>query len=287
MDFQQPQFVTVGGRKIAYDEVGPPDPQGTVLLLTGLAAKRQGWYQQMRVFGQRYRTIAIDHRDIGESDPVAEEYSIADQADDAAGALTALGIPRAHVVGISMGGFIALELASRHPEMVEKLVLTSTSAGGRTHVKSSPRITALLMLPRLGWRDPGRRAMRTYRLIMAPGYCESHPDDWRMIGAIARHHPQTAASYRRQLRACLRHDASGRLREIRAPTLVVHGTFDPLVPVENGKYLAAHIPGARLILYEGTGHIPIIERADDYNRDVLAFLAGDVPEASAGDSSRA
>src|SRR5689334_12414843 len=125
MQFSAPAFVSVDGRRLAYDEVCPANPQGTVLLLTGLASKRQGWYRQMDVFGQIYRTIALDHRDIGDSDPFTSPYRIADQADDAAALLRAMAIPQAMVAGISMGGYIALELTLRHPELVQKLVLTS------------------------------------------------------------------------------------------------------------------------------------------------------------------
>jgi pimeloyl-ACP methyl ester carboxylesterase len=273
MHFNPPQFVIVDGRKIAYEEVVPASPQGTVLLLTGLAAKRQGWHRQMAAFGAHYRTIAIDHRDVGDSDLATAPYTTADQADDAASVLTALGVAHAAVVGISMGGFIALELTLRHPEMVDKLVLTSTSAGGKTHVAAGPRIQAMLLLPRLGRRDVGKIAKRTYSLIMAPGYCVAHPDEWNDIAEIARYRPQSTQAYRRQLNACLKHDATTRLGQIAVPTLVVHGELDPLVPVANGRYLAAHIPGARLILYPDTGHIPIVERAADYNRAVLDFLA--------------
>jgi pimeloyl-ACP methyl ester carboxylesterase len=276
MQFKAPSFVTVDGRRLAYDEVCPPDPQGTVLLLTGLAAKRQGWYQQIDVFGQTYRTIALDHRDIGDSDPFSAPYGIADQADDAADALKALGVSQAAVVGISMGGFIALEFTLRHPEMVGRLVLTSTSAGGPSQVQAEPQFLALLVRPRDSATDIGVFEQETYALIMAPGYADSHPDDMEHIAAIARYRPQAEESYRRQLMACLGHDVAQRLGEIHVPTLVVHGTNDPLIPVENGNYLAQHISNARLILYSGTGHVPIIERAEDYNRDVLTFLRGDL-----------
>lgn len=273
MECNPPKFVTVNGRKLAYEEVVPPNPQGTVLLLTGLASKRQGWLHQLPVFGRTYRTIALDHRDTGDSDLASVNYTTADQADDAAAVLDALGIDRAHVVGISMGGFIALQLAQNHPEKVAKLVLTSTSAGGKTHVAPSRQIGLLLMRPRWPWMDIGQIARRTYTLIMAPGYAVSHPDEMDTIAAIARHRPQSGAAYRRQLRACLQHDATAKLKDITVPTLVVHGELDPLVPFPNGVFLAEHIPGARLVRYADTGHIPIIERAEDYNRDVLEFLA--------------
>jgi 3-oxoadipate enol-lactonase len=273
MEFTPPKFVTVQGRKLAYEEVVPPNPQGTVLLLTGLASKRQGWLHQLPVFGRTYRTIALDHRDTGDSDLATVGYSTRDQADDAAGVLDALGIDRAHIVGISMGGFIALQLAEHHPDKVAKLVLTSTSAGGKTHVPASRQIGLMLVRPRWPWTDIGQVARRTYTIIMAPGYAASHPDEMENIATIARHRPQSGAAYRRQLNACLQHDATARLKDITAPTLVVHGEEDPLVPFPNGVFLAEQIPGARLVRYADTGHIPTTERMEDYNRDVLAFLA--------------
>ena len=272
LEVAPPSFVNVDGRKLAFDEVTPPSPKGTVLLLTGLANKRLGWYNQLPVFGQVYRTIAMDHRDIGDSDPFTAAYTTADQADDAAALLRALNVEGAYVVGISMGGFVALELALRHPDLVRKLVLTGTSAGGPTHVQPRPDIGALLVQDRSA-AEVGELSRRTYTLIMAPGYAESHPQVMERIAGNARYRPQSVESYVRQLQACLGHNASDRLDQIQVPTLVVHGELDPLVPVENGQYLASHISGAQLICYPDTGHISITERADDYNRDVLDFLA--------------
>lgn len=272
LEVAPPSLVHLNGRILAYDEVSPPTPQGTVLLLTGLGSKRLGWYQQLPVFGQFYRTIAMDHRDTGDSDLATGPYTTADQADDAAGLLQALGVERAHIVGISMGGYIALELTLRHPELVQKLVLTGTSAGGPTHVPPGPETAALLLQNREGI-DPGELAQRTYTRIMAPGYAEGHPEEMHRIALTARYHAQSAEAYRRQLQACLGHNVADRLQQIHVPTLVIHGEVDPLVPVANGQYLAEHIPGAQLIRYPDTGHIAIIERADDYNRAVLSFLA--------------
>lgn len=272
LQFREPSYAVVNGRKLAYEEISPAEPEGTIVLITGLASKRQGWRRQVPVFGQRFRTIIFDNRDIGDSDLATEPYLTADQADDTAELLRALGVTRAHIVGISMGGFIALELALRYPELIEKLVLTSTSAGGQSHVPPHWLVTLMLVMPRFGRQDPGVIAKRVYARIMAPGYCAAHPDEWEDIADLARHRPQPTVAYRRQLEACQRHDVAGRLGEIGVPTLVVHGTLDPLVPAANGKYLAEHIPGARLILYPDTGHIPIVERAEDYNHDVLAFL---------------
>ncbi|MFN8474281.1 MAG: alpha/beta hydrolase [Anaerolineae bacterium] len=270
LDIKPPSFVTIKGRKIAYDEVSPPHPKGTILLLTGLAAKRHGWYKQMEVFGREYRTIALDHRDAGDSDSVRGPYRIADQADDAVAVLRALGADKAHVIGISMGGYIALELTLRHTDLVDKLVLVSTSAGGLGHAWPSPRMLTLLV--RRGKLEVGELTRRIYSQITAPGYAENHPEEMERIVAIGRYRPITIGAHTRQLCACLRHDVSNRLDRIQVPTLIIHGKDDPLVVVKNGINLARRIQPARLILYPNTGHIPIIERAEEFNRDVLTFL---------------
>ena len=95
MEVREHSSVRIDGRKMAYDEVSPTEPRGTILLLTGLASKRLGWQRQLETFGRHYRTIALDHRDTGDSDPVAEPYTIGDLADGAAAVLRALGVDRA------------------------------------------------------------------------------------------------------------------------------------------------------------------------------------------------
>ena len=273
MHVKEPSSVLIAGRRLAYDEARPANPageKGTILLLTGLASKRLGWVRQLDVFGREYRTIAMDYRDTGDSDEVSDAYTVADLADDAAALLGALGIIRAHVVGISLGGFTALQFALRHPELLDRLVLVSTSAGRSAHVPPSPEIAAILA-PAPGM-EIGERAIRNYSQIMAADFVAAHPEAMERIAATARYRPQSGAAYMRQLQAALAHDVGDSLHRITAPTLVIHGDFDPLIPAANGAFLAARIPGARHIVYPGVGHIPIIERADDFNRDVLAFL---------------
>jgi 3-oxoadipate enol-lactonase len=274
MDVQAPSSVLIGGHKLAYDEARPANPadeKGTILLLTGLGSKRLGWARQLGVFGNEYRTIAMDHRDTGDSDAVTADYTVADLADDAAALLETLGITHAHVVGISLGGFTALQFALRHASMLDKLVLVATSPGGSVHVPASPEILALLA-PTPG-TEAGERAIHVYSQIMAAEFVAAHPEEMERIAETARYRPQSAAAYTRQLRAALAHDVADSLHRITAPTLVIHGAVDPLVPPPNGAYLVAHIPSARSIVYPGVGHIPIIERTDEFNRDVLAFLA--------------
>lgn len=275
LKINEPKIVRINGRRMAYDEVSPPNPKGTILLLTGLAANRLGWSKQLPEFGRYYRTIALDHRDVGDSDPSPTPYTIKDQADDAAAVLKALGISRAHIIGISMGGFISLEFTLRHPQMVDKLVLVATSGGGLTNVPASPRLWPAF-LRRDKTTDPGERARHVYTRIMGPGYAAHYPEVLEEIAQTARHRPISREAYQRQLRAVLSHNVANRLGQIRVPTLVVHGDRDPLVPFANGRRLARKIPGAKLIVYPNTGHIPIIERAEQFNRDVLAFLDGKI-----------
>lgn len=269
--FVPPRFVDVGGRRLAYEEVAPPDPEGTVLLLCGIGAKRQGWYKQLPVLGRRFRTLALDYRDVGDSDPAAGPYTIAELADDVAGLAGELGIERASLVGVSMGGFIALELALRRPELVGKLILVVTSAGGPTHVSTSPEIMRLLM-PGDEQVETGAGARRVCAAVAGPGFAEREPEEIEAFVAIARYRPMTRDAYLRQLEACRAHDVSDRLEQIRAPTLVLHGDVDPLVPLENGRLLAERIPDAALTVYPRTGHIPEVERAGEFNRDLIRFL---------------
>ncbi len=279
LDIMSPSFAAIEGRRIAYAQVSPSRPKGTILLLPGLGLQRFSWYKQLAVFGQEYRTIALDPRDTGDSDPMAHPYCIADLADDAAAVLRALSIVKSHIVGISMGGFVALELALRHAEVVNRLVLVSTSARSLIYALLSPR-----RLPRIlpvfisnSKIEPGEEKRRILALLMEPGYAESHPEEMEQIAEIGRCERITKEAFNRQVRACLRHDVSKRLGDIRAATLVVHGENDPGLVVKNGIHLARQIPGARLIVYPNTGHALIIERAEEFNRDVLEFLGQSSP----------
>jgi 3-oxoadipate enol-lactonase len=272
VEFGAPQFVEVAGRRLAYEECTPGDPQGTVLLLCGIGAKRQGWYKQLPVLGEHFRTIAVDYRDVGDSDAAVAQYSIRDLADDVFALGGELGVDRASLVGISMGGFITLELTLAHPEFVDHLVLVVTSAGGPAHVSTSAEVMRALMPGDEEEVESGEGARRVCSLVAGPGFAERHPEAIEEFVEIARHNPMHVDAYLRQLTACRVHDVAGRLGEIQAPTLVIHGDADPLVVVENGRHLAASIGGAKLIVYDGVGHIPEVECFEEFNHDLLAFL---------------
>lgn len=173
------------------------------------------WYKQLDVFGRALRIIALDSRDTGESDPVSEPYTIADLADDGAFVLAALGVQRAYVVGISLGGYVALRMALRHPERVEKMVLISTSA---TNSPPSPELLAQMrQLQQDQHLEVGERMQRVLALVTAPGYFANHPEDWDRVAEWARDRPQRQESAVRQMQASMTYDVSGRLDHIQAP----------------------------------------------------------------------
>jgi pimeloyl-ACP methyl ester carboxylesterase len=283
MEFALPSFVEVAGRRLAYDEVRPTQPKGTIILLTGLGSKRQGWRNQLPVFGKEYRTLALDFRDVGDSDRVDQPYTVADLADDVAGMARALNIPRVHVIGISLGGYVAQNVALRHPDQVEKLILVSTSAGGATHIM--PEASMLSMLTTVGASSADAGARFAYSRIMSPAYLGTHPDILDQIAEVAQHNPITQESYQRQLAAVLSGGVGAQVGNIIAPTLVIHGDADPLIPPQNGDYLARSIPGAKHIIYHGIGHVPIRECAEAFNRDALAFLNEEDPLVAQADET--
>jgi 3-oxoadipate enol-lactonase len=260
----------VGLHTVFYDDHSAGHP---ILLVSGLGSTRFGWWKQIEPFSRRFRVINMDNRDAGDSALSTGPYTIADMSEDAAGVIQNLKLGPTHIVGISMGGMIAQELAIRHPGLVDKLVLVSTTAGGPTNVSAKPEIAALLM--RAGENSIETRVRRTFTAIAGEGYMAKHPEDLDQIVKNSIAKPMSLESYQRQLGACMVHFSKGvadRLGQITAPTLVVHGDYDPLIPYENGKYLAGHIKGARLVTFPGVGHISMIESPEQFNREVIEFL---------------
>jgi 3-oxoadipate enol-lactonase len=260
----------VGSHTVYYDDCGAGHP---VLFMMGLGSTRLGWWKQIEPFSRKFRVINMDNRDAGDSALSTRRYRIANMAEDTAGVIKNLNLGRTHIIGISMGGMIAQELAIRNPELVDKLVLVSTTAGGPTGVNPKPEISALLM--RADEEDSEAHIRRTYTAIAGEGYMAAHPQDLDKIVKDSIAKPMSLESYQRQLVACmghLRHGCADQLTQIVAPTLVVHGDYDPLIPYPNGKYLAERIKGARLSTYLGVGHLVPIEAPDQFNREVIEFL---------------
>jgi 3-oxoadipate enol-lactonase len=261
----------VGSHTVYYDEFGAGHP---LILLIGLACTRLFWWKQLQPFAKKFRVINMDNRDAGDSALCTSPYTIADMAGDVAGVIKNLSLGRTHIVGISMGGMIAQELAIRHPELVDRLVLAATTGGGPTGMKAKPEVAALLM--RNEDEDGEMRLLRIFQLIAGEGYMAKHLEDLCQIVKYSFAKPMSLEAYKRQLGAGMMYQSQGdaaRLAQITAPTLVIHGDYDPLIPYPNGKYLAGHIKGARLSTHPGVGHLVMIESPERFNREVIEFLA--------------
>ncbi len=255
-----------GGRTVNYAISGEGYP---LLLIRGLGGAGVEWGSTIDKLSSKFRVMTFDNRDAGLNDPETVGYSIADLADDAAGLLRALGIDKAHVLGHSMGGFIAQHLTLNHPQLVDHLVLVGTSPA------AGAALDQPLVPPKKDeWiADPVERSRARAPITHGPGYFDNHPDELEEIANLSTTNRITREGYSRQLAAISdTHDVRERLHEIKAPTLIAHGDVDPLVALRGGQLLADGIPGAILKVYPGVGHYPFREAADDFHRDLEQFL---------------
>ena len=239
-----------------------------VLLIMGLGMNATGWWRTIPAL-EGFRVLSFDNRGVGRSERVPGPYTTAEMADDAVSVLDAAGVGSAHVYGISLGGMIAQEVALRHPDRVGALVLGATTRGGGAHVPASDdvvafvRLRAQLTAEHAVWASvPINYAARTRR-----------DGGHRIAEDIAQRlrFPVEAEYYSAQLAAANGHDA--RVEDIRAPTLVVHGEEDVLIPPANGERLAADIPGAELSMWPGAAHLYFTDEPA-VDRHIAGWLRG-------------
>lgn len=272
--------VTVGDVTLYYEEHGTGDP---LLLIMGLAADSTAWLLQLPAFAERFRTIVFDNRGVGRSSKPAGPYSIRGMADDAAGLLAALGIARAHVVGVSMGGMIAQELALRHPTRVRSLVLACTypepdeeirlnRAGSITQLGGSVGADGAAQLD-LAAVDPMMIFQTLMPKVFSPSFLQTQLPSLMQLFGGALQWGFSIEAILAQVDAVMQHDATDRLHTITAPTLVLTGDADRLIPPANSDLIASKIPGARLVKTPGGTHGFNFETPDLFNRAVLDFLA--------------
>ena len=245
------EYLIRRGHRIAYSLRG--DPQAPpLLMIRGLGRTSRHWGAILGELEQSFRLVLIDNRGIGRSDVPLLPFSVRDMADDAAAVLEWLAIERAHVLGISLGGMIAQEVALSHPDRVTTLVLGCTRAGGGTGVSLSWRAALGLVGP---MRLPPEHAIReTAKVILSEAFLRESPEVVEEWVQLARELPPTRRGVLYQLLAAARHDASRRLGTLRVPTLVITGDADVLIDAANSVYLAGAIPGARLEVLRGAGH---------------------------------
>ena len=257
----------LNGINISYQVEGQGEP---LVMIMGFTAGRIGWMPQIRFFKKYYRVITFDNRGAGKSDKSPGPYSTRMMADDTVKLMDLLGIDKAHIMGLSMGGMIAQELAINYPQRVMKLVLASSYA------RQDETSGDTLELARFIHLTPEKKVRAMIGLAF------NKPFFRFTFGLLARIQTRfTGASGRvgtaGQSEACLRHNTLDRLSSITAPTLVIVGTGDRIIKPVSSEVIAGKIPNAKLVKVEGGSHYFSFEMKNVFNREVLNFLKSAAP----------
>jgi 3-oxoadipate enol-lactonase len=266
-------FADCNGQRLYYELHGEGEP---LLCVMGLAVDTLGWTLQVPAWSQRFRTIVFDNRDVGQSSQATGSYEVADMARDTLALADALELDSFHLVGLSMGGAIAQELALAAPERVRTLTLCVTFGGGGRWARDHAR----------GWaqRTAGRTREDALDELLLLCLSERTYEneglvDFLKAQMLANPHPQQPEAFVRQLTATSQHEARERLGQLSMPVHVIGAEYDILLPVWKSRELAELIPGAKLTVLEGAAHGVNLERAEEFNAAVLDFLSAAAPAA--------
>jgi 3-oxoadipate enol-lactonase len=259
-------FVHANGVRLRVEDEGEGVP---LLLIMGLGASLETWVAQRAAFAARHRVILFDNRGAGESECPPPPWTVPDMAADAVGVLDALGIARAHVLGVSMGGMIAQEMAIRWPERVDRLVLAVSFA------RPDPLRRAFLLFrrwARLQGADLVQEGVANLPWLVSPRVLNDPDRLEQMLAVVAAMPMMEAEAYSHQIDAILEHNTLGRLDRVHARTLVLAAAEDVLTPVALSQEIAAAIPGARLQVLPRGNHAVQVEEFERFNEAVLRFL---------------
>jgi len=217
-----------------------------------------------------FHLVLIDNRGAGRSDPVGRPFSVADMASDTIGVLDHVGIERAHVFGISLGGMVAQRIAIDVPQRVDRLVLGCTSPGGQPAPWISGRAKLALVRARIG--NPAEAVAAEARLVLSKAFREAHPEVIAGWVKLATDFPVKRSTLLFQLWAATRHNPGRQLHRITAPTLIICSDADQLVPPDNSRLLARRIKGAEIEWIHGAGHDFATECPERTAAAVTSFL---------------
>ncbi len=252
---------------------GPP-----LLMIQGFGLSAHSWGEPfLAELRPHFQVIRFSNRGTGQTDKPDAEYSIPMMADDAAGLLEELGIGRAHVLGISMGGRIAQELVLRHPQQIQGLVLGCTLCGGARAVQPEPQVTATFApTPGLSPQDQTRKI---WTVAVTAEFLDKGRDALEAAFRWELENPIPAYVLGRQIGASMRHDTYERLPRVQAHTMIIHGDKDRMVPVENAHILHDRIPNSTLRIVPDVGHGFFWEKPEESAGAVVEFLTS-VPAAA-------
>jgi pimeloyl-ACP methyl ester carboxylesterase len=261
--------VRVNDIQIYYEVHGEGFP---LVMIAGLSENLDFWDPRLvEELSRKFKLVMFDNRGAGRTDVSDRKYTIKLFADDTAGLMNALGISKAHVLGISMGGMIAQELVLNYPEKVAKLVLCSTCSGGSKDVQSSKEVSKMLTADtsKMSQEELWRMLLH---LVLTDDFIEKNPNFVKQYVQRDLKHPISEEAYMRQLDAIrTSFNTYERLQQIKAPTLILHGKKDVLIPSENGAILAETIPNAKLVYFEKSAHI-LAEEMNEVINSLTDFL---------------
>ncbi len=260
------------GITIAYEVHGSGQP---LLLITGVGYGAWFWHKVVPGLAARFQVITFDNRGAGGSDKLNGPYTVAMMAADAAGLLDALGVRSACVMGHSLGGFVAQELAVTRPDLVGKLILASTHHGGQKVIPITPEALQVLT-NRQG--DPLELIQRGIAIACVPGFAERHPDVTQELIAYRLTNPVPPAQYSAQVMAgagmvtLTDPQVAQRMASIRVPVLILFGKHDTVVPPGNAELMASKLPNATVRILPGAGHLFPIEDPEATIEATVEFL---------------
>ena len=257
----------VNNIEIYYEIHGQGDP---LVLIMGLRRNAEWWYCQIPALSKHFKILVFDNRGAGRSDKPKIDYSIRLFADDTAGLIESLGMKKAHILGLSMGGYIAQELAINYPHIVKSLILACTGPGGERAVLISPE--RLKKFTANEGLSPEQILEKDMDIYFSDKFITEHSEKITEFIEISLRYYQPPDAFMRQFAACLKHDTVKRLQRITVPTLIMSGDDDLLVPPENSRILKEFIPHAELNFFRGKRHCFFIEEADQFNQKVVSFL---------------
>ncbi len=261
--------VLVNGIKLYYEIHGTGE---ALILIEGLGYANWSWFRQIKVLSDSYGVVSFDNRGVGKSDKPDIPYSIELMADDVARLMESLGIEKAHILGVSMGGYIAQQLAIKYPKKVRSLVLGCTSFGGPQSIPlTEEALQSMLKVEGLNAEEVIRQG---FKVAISPKFLANYPEVVDQLVAWRLDNPTPRYAWERQFAAARAFNVETQLKKIKVPVLVITGSEDIVVPPQNSILLAERISEAQLVIIPGGGHLFFIEKAEEFNSTVLDFLAG-------------
>lgn len=261
----------VNGISLYYGVCGQGEP---LVMIMGFAGSHAGWIFQRRAFRKHFRVITFDNRGVGRTDKPGGPYSIRMMAEDTVGLMDHLGIEKAHILGVSMGGYIAQELAINHPERIKKLVLGCTYARqDETSGHTSEYYKGLDLVDNCPPDELRRTPVGKVLCAEFPLAFNSRLGNIALAPFLDIYARLMATSgVAAQFQAIVEHDTLARLKMIQAPTLVITGTRDRIIKPGSSEVLASMIPNARLVKIEDGSHSIFMGKRKRFNKEVLDFL---------------